>query len=117
MLGKIKITKKDLRSTARLVACGYDEAQFLLKFESPIAYVASRVYGWRCDVYSLPHGITLATGYNTVGKDLDYDFVREYDNKARDVLRNRESKSEREEVNKMLDEFCKKIEDEQMWKK
>lgn len=80
---KIKTTNKEIRKSLPWVVCaGYCDLQFLLNYECPIAYT-SGVYGWNYDVYKLPGGLLLATGYRgTPGKRAalipEYEKTAEY---------------------------------------
>ena len=61
---KYKATFKDLKQVYKLVAVGYCELQAALNYKSPNAYVSSKMYGWRADVYELEN-FTIVTGYTT----------------------------------------------------
>jgi hypothetical protein len=63
---KLKTTFKELQNGAGdgLLSLGYCELQSLLSYLSPFAYVSSKMYGWRCDAYTVG-AYTLVTGYNT----------------------------------------------------
>ena len=78
---KFKVTKKEMRKNSyNLVSAGYCELQNLLYNDSPNAYSAG-AYGWSCDYYIFDN-VTICTGYSTIGKQLDYDLVRKFDNLA-----------------------------------
>ena len=62
---------------------GYCNAQFLLRGFNPVAYSARRE-GWACDYYDI-NGVYISTGYAPIGKAVDYEMLREYENKARSI--------------------------------
>lgn len=82
---KYLTTNKALKSAHNLVTAGYCELQTTLSYLSPKAYTASKMYGWRCDVYELD-GFTIATGYGTPshGLELPYDTCRQLETECRD---------------------------------
>ena len=90
---KLKTTKKAIRQQAsNLFNVGYCELQYLLGYKNAFAY-ASGQDGWCCDYYELEHskkgiGVVLATGYRTngTGKRLDYNLVKEYEEKAKRIM-------------------------------
>lgn len=81
---KLKTSKKIMREGYyRIISIGYCDAQYLLKYENPIAYSAG-VYGWCCDYYDID-GVLISTGYSPLSdKNVrkDYNLVREYDKLA-----------------------------------
>ncbi len=58
---KLKVTDKELARERYVFISGYCDLQYLLKYESPIAY-ASGVNGWRYDVFKLDN-VYVTTGY------------------------------------------------------
>jgi hypothetical protein len=83
---KYQTTNKELKQAHNLVSCGYCDLQYALRFLSPNAYVASRAYGWRCDIYEF-EGFTIATGYTTPSHalKLPYDLVNTLDNDCKNL--------------------------------
>ena len=49
-MNKIKATKKEMKQNYRILSIGYCDAQYLLAYETPIAYSCG-LYGWSCDYY------------------------------------------------------------------
>ena len=84
---KFKVTRKEMRNNYHyVIGIGYCAAQFLLKYESPIAY-STRVEGWACDYYDID-GVLISTGYaplESKNTNIDYVTIRDYDNKARKI--------------------------------
>lgn len=106
---KLKTTKKAIRQSGQTVLkIGYCNAQFLLRFKSAFAYSA-RVEGWACDYYEV-NGVIISTGYDPIGKKVDYNLIREYDDQARQICGDYARSYEDQEaaVNALLDEFIKK---------
>lgn len=104
---KFKTTAKAIRNDCgEKLAISYCGAHYLLRGHSPVAYTAG-VYGWNFDVY-IVDGVTICTGYRgMVGKSVNYDLLREYENRARELWEDRcrtwEERSEA--VEKVLREF------------
>lgn len=69
------ITQRDTRQYAPLAA-PYCDLQKTLSDLDRIAYYASRLYGWRYDLYYIGHGIYLTTGYAPVGRQIPSDICR-----------------------------------------
>ena len=66
------------------IAVSYCGMQHLLYNHAPVAYTCG-VYGWNFDVYQVD-GVTICTGYRgMVGKSVDYDMLREYENAAEKI--------------------------------
>lgn len=111
---KFRTTRKAIVNgtpTNKLFQCGYCDMAHLLNYHSPIAYTCG-VYGWNFDVY-IVNGLTITTGYrNCCGKWINYELLREYENRAKAVFRNDETYGKREKlVEEILSEFCKKLQE------
>ena len=112
---KLQTTKSNIRKNCgTILTAGYCELQYLLNCCSPFAYSAG-VYGWSCDYFvpsSKYNGVCLATGYNTDrlgGKRVSYELVKEYEQKAREIVCNYETQmNKREALNNLIDEFIEK---------
>lgn len=70
------ITQRETRALEP-VAVPYCHLQRTLADLSRSAYYASRLYGWRFDLYSIGSGIYLTTGYAPVGRQVSSDICRE----------------------------------------
>jgi hypothetical protein len=111
---KFKTTNKELKNRVPsnyLFKTGYCDLQHLLHYTRPIAY-ASGVYGWNYDVYCIDD-VYITTGYRSmVGNQIPFELVREYDEKAREIV-NSWGKYEYDEkkqlINDLLKEFIEKI--------
>lgn len=109
---KFKATKKEMRNNYHyIIGIGYCAAQFLLKFESPIAY-STRTEGWACDYYDID-GVLISTGYaplESKNVNIDYITIRDYDNRAREIAHDYTiSYEEREkQVKELLKELVEK---------
>lgn len=107
---KYRTTKKAIReSGAAVYKVGYCDLQFLLRFNNPFAY-SEGVYGWSCDYYRISgafDGVIISTGYNPIGRKVDYSIVREYNEKARAINDNYNLPYEQREaeVKALLNEF------------
>lgn len=105
---KLKTTKKEIRGGFyRILSIGYCDAQYLLRYKNPFGYSAG-VYGWACDYYDID-GVCISTGYQPLSdKNMlhDYNLVREYENKARDICTGDSSHDgKKEKVNALLSEL------------
>ena len=79
---KLKATKKEiLNRYDAIIKIGYCEAQYLLNCEDAFAY-SSGVNGWACDYYDI-NGVIISTGYAPIGKEVDYNTIKKYNNEAR----------------------------------
>jgi hypothetical protein len=77
---KLKASKKDFKGQ-KVLRVSYCKLQFLLKDKSPIAY-SSGIYGWACDYYDMGQ-FYISMGYNPIGKSIDYNIVKGYEETAR----------------------------------
>jgi hypothetical protein len=104
---KFKTTQKNIKENYRaIISIGYCDAWYLLYFENPIAFT-SGVYGWNADIYE-KNGVAIVTGYRPFGNiHVDYDVIREYNNRAKEVINNNsiEYETKKELVNDILLEF------------
>ena len=86
---KFKTTKKAIKEGYyHIISVGYCELQYLLKGINPVAY-STRAEGWACDYYDID-GVCICEGYSPIGNKntnkLSYDTIREYDNKAKELV-------------------------------
>ena len=111
---KLQTTKTNIKNNfVTVLTAGYCELQYLLNYSNPFAY-SSGVYGWACNYYTPStkyNGVCLATGYNTDrlgGKRVNYELVKEYEQKAREIVYNYTLTNKREALNALIDEFIEK---------
>lgn len=82
---KYRTTKKAIKETEKRIICvTYCRLQNLLATTEPFAY-SVRTEGWACDYYEIPRGICISTGYSPIGKHIDYDFLKQYDEAAQKI--------------------------------
>ena len=107
---KTRTTNKDIKNNYFYIyRIGYCDLHHLLNYESPFAYTCG-VYGWNADIYDVD-GVAIVTGYRPgVGKSVDYEIVRKYDKKARDIIYN--SSIEYDKTKKQVKKLLKKFIDE-----
>ncbi len=106
---KLKTTKKAIKESGYMVLrIGYCDAQYLLRYQPEFAY-STRREGWACDYYQIGN-VIISTGYAPIGKAVDYNLIREYDEKARVICCDYSLKWEdqKEAVNALLYEFIGK---------
>ena len=104
-MSKIKVSKNDVKNCyKKILAVGYCDLQYLLKYEDALFY-SSGVYGWCCDYYIFEDCI-ISTGYSPVGDWIDYDLVKKYNNKARELSYSN-YEEQKKEVKRLLKKFIK----------
>tara|TARA_Y100000592_G_scaffold61794_1_gene96536 strand:- start:1034 stop:1384 length:351 start_codon:yes stop_codon:yes gene_type:complete len=85
---RLETTKKQIKENTHpdhLLAVGYCDLQYLLRFEKPFAY-SKGVCGWSCDYYEIEFDnqtYIISTGYSPIGKMIDYDLTKNFEEKAR----------------------------------
>ena len=111
---KLQTTKSNIRNNfCTVLTAGYCEIQYLLNSCNAFAYSAG-VYGWSCDFYQPSakySGVCIATGYNTErigGKRINYELVKEYEQKAHELVLDYSQMNKREALNALIDEFIEK---------
>lgn len=82
---KFKTTQKEIKSNYRtVIKIGYCSAQYLLGYETPVAYTCG-TNGWNADVYTFG-GVAIVTGYRPFGNvEPDYNLLRAYEEKAEEI--------------------------------
>lgn len=84
---KYRTTRKAIKETygnANIYEVGSGNLQYLLRFIDPFAY-STRVEGWACDYYDIGNGIVLVDGYAPFGKKVNFDTMKLFDDKAREI--------------------------------
>lgn len=107
---KFKTTQKAVKEGYRnIIKVGYCDLQYLLYYKKPVAYTCG-AYGWKADIYDI-NNVAITTGYVPFGNfKPDYELVREYDNKAREIIHNtRFDGNPREKIDELLNEFIEKV--------
>ena len=105
---KYKTSKKNMKENYnKIIKIGYCDAQYLLQFEEPTAY-STRSEGWACDYYDVD-GVLISTGYaptESKNANVDYETVKNYENKARDIIYSNNDYEDRKlKVKSLLKEF------------
>jgi hypothetical protein len=106
---KLKTTKNQVKNNFNnILSLGYCDIQYLTHYKRPFAY-SSGVNGWACDYYNID-GVCLSTGYDPIGKNVDYKLVLKYEAKAQKISLdyNLDYKIREKKVNKLLIEFVNK---------
>jgi len=108
---KFKTTKKAIKQNySTILSIGYCHAQYLLQFESPIAY-STNSYGHACDYYEIDN-ICISTGYAPIGKNVDYSILKKYEDEARKIICDYSSASydvKKQAVQRLLLQFIKEV--------
>ena len=104
---KLKTTKKAIKESGKkIIKVGYCDLQYLLNYKSAFAYSAG-VDGWACDYYEF-NNIIISTGYNPIGKNVNYDLLKEYEKKAFDIM-HADYRVNNGNVKDLLDELIKEF--------
>lgn len=108
---KAKTTRKWIASAYTCYGTGYGDLQFLLRFQNARFYTCG-IYGWNCDIFTFGD-YAITTGYRGQVHHVErqYEFEREYDKKAREIIYNNELSAEEQErkVNTLLKDFLHKV--------
>lgn len=82
---KYQTTKKQIMNGyTNVIKVPYCALQALLKHNDPIAYTASKTYGWQADVYEINQNTVIVTGYAPFGNIVpDHDLLMKYERKAK----------------------------------
>ena len=110
---KFKTTKKEMKNRYdQILSVGYCDAQYLLKYESPIAY-STRSEGWACDYYEV-NGILISTGYSPLddrNTKHDYNLLKGYEDQAREIAcdYNKGWEEQKEEIDQLLKQFINEV--------
>ena len=107
---KVRVQEKELKKAFPvIVSIGYCNAEYLLHFEEPDFYTCG-TYGWKADHYKIK-GVLISTGYVPLGKIKNWELVKEYNQKAKNVILNMNCTKEEQKlfVNELLTEFIEKI--------
>lgn len=105
-MAKIKVTKKAIKESYNtILSIGYCNTQYLLKYENEYAY-STRAEGWACDYYVVGN-VCISTGYSPIGKSVNYDLTKKYEDQAREISCNYNLKWEeqKERIHELLVEF------------
>jgi hypothetical protein len=105
---KFKTTRKDLKTQ-------FGKAIYYVHMNSPErllgepdAYL-TRVEGWACDVWIFG-SICITEGYAPIGKAIDFDICREYEEKARHILGNKWTwKRQQAQIEKLREKFIEYV--------
>ena len=81
---KYKTTRKEIKERYDVYCIGNGNLQFLLKYITPFGY-STRAEGWACDYYDVGKGIVLCDGYAPIGKKVNFDTMRFFDEKAKEI--------------------------------
>lgn len=110
-MAKVRTTIKEIKNAyPRLIKIGYCDAQFLLRFQDPIAYTAG-VNGWGCDLYYINGYTAITTGYSPVGNiEPGYEVVHKYDEEAREAIYNTSGyENQKKAVDAILERFVAEV--------
>ena len=104
---KFETTKKAMRAGYNnIITISYCRAESLLRNHEPVAYSAGED-GWSCDYYDI-NGTLICTGYRPIsGIRPSYDKVKEYDDKAYNIIANYDLDYEerKKQVEELLQSF------------
>lgn len=107
---KYRTTNKAVKEGyEKVYKIGYCKAQYLLTFESPVAYTAG-VYGRNSDIYDFG-SLAISTGSRPTGCKVDYEIVNRYEKQAQQINRDYSKTYEerKQETKKLLAAFIAEI--------
>ena len=83
---KARVTAKDLRSMfkGKAITLGTQEPYYLLRYHNPDFYTCG-IYGWNFDAYDIDGVLIMWGDRGTFGKLADYDRIRFYEDKAKEI--------------------------------
>ena len=107
-MAKTEVTRKWLASNFTCCGVGYCALQYLLCFQSEKFYTTG-VYGWNFDAYTFGD-YCITTGYRNMIHHVEAENVKEYDNKALEILKDTSLSCEekKNKVNALLEQFLEK---------
>lgn len=105
---KSKTTKKAVMANyVKIIKVGYCELQYLLNYESSIAYT-SGVYGWNADIYDFG-GVAICTGYNPFGNIRpNWQTTEKYNQEAEKIMLSN-SDDKRTQLDNLLEKFIDEV--------
>jgi chorismate mutase len=107
-----KTTKKQTMAIYRkTISISYCALQHLLARRNHIAHTEG-VYGWNANIYDVGNGVAIVTGYRPFGNiSPDYDLVREYDKRARELIYDYSLSYEEQKkaLDDLINEFIKEV--------
>lgn len=112
---KARVTQREVKDSYPIVVkVPYCALQFLLRYESPRYYTATRE-GWGSDIYTFEQyssGVAISTGYAPFGTfKLDYKVGKKWDDEAREIYERYYGLSN-DELRTQITELLKKFLDE-----
>lgn len=109
---KYQTTQKAVRNGYdNVIAIGYCNLQYLLKYTPERAYTARRE-GWGADIYEVPGNNAIATGYAPFGNIRpDYETQKRYDKEAQKIALDysKSWEEQKEEINALLAAFVEEV--------
>lgn len=105
-----RLTKKYVRANYDTILCvGYCDLQHLFNCSNPIGY-SDRVEGWACDYYYIGNGTVVSTGYAPIGRKVNFEIVKRYDEQAREICNETSDyETRRELLDTLIEEFRKEV--------
>ena len=83
---KSRITAKTLRTIFKdkVITLGTQQPYYLLRYHNPDWYTCG-VYGWNFDAYDIDGVLIMWGDRGTFGKRADYDRIKFYEDKAKEI--------------------------------
>lgn len=110
---KQKATRKTIKNKyTNIIKVPYANLQHFLKWET-VKYYNLGVYGWNWDCFELDYNTCIITGYrNTLGTDIDSNYIREINKKAKEILNKFTTFDEKnQKLDELKQEFLEHYED------
>ena len=97
-------TQKAVKENYYTIQVNYCALQHLLQYEQPEAYTCG-TYGWNADVYGFD-SVAIVTGYRPFGHKVKWETVCQFENMAKQIIRDLHTYEERKEaLRKLISEF------------
>jgi len=108
---KTKVTKKEINSRFKHVLNIHAEEIPNLLYFTSADYYATRAEGWACDFYVITNEIIFSSGYAPTGMQVNRDFERKHDARAKKIVQSKTFKLEtkRKKIDSLLLEFANEL--------
>lgn len=80
---KLRVTRKEItKGFKNIISCNYCSLQNLLRGKVAYCFTSGK-YGWNADIYLYDFDTIIVTGYNPFGVEVDSEFIKKFDDKAK----------------------------------
>ena len=106
---KTRVTKKQINNNFLNILCVDSDLIPNLLFFNPAFAYSTRAEGWACDYYET-NNVCLSSGYSPIGKNINRDLQKQFEEKAKKVIQSKFFKQETKQkrINSLLTQFIEK---------